>query len=249
MKILVYGAGNIGSLYAAKLKHGGHDVTILARGQRLREIRENGIRLQDSISGEETNTRVEAVQVLAADDAYELVLVILPRQRVNEVLPTLAENRNSPNILFFMNNAAGPSELIESLGTGASSARFSGGRWHSPRESHPLSRPRPARATNDDWRGRWCRIETHQSDRRCLEAGQLPGFDLPEYGCMAEDSCCRNRPDCGRAVHGETRHRPTEGQPQSPRPDDSSNSRRISRSLRARHSNHAVNPQSLPMDS
>ena len=31
MKILVYGAGNIGSLYAAKLKDAGHDVTILAR--------------------------------------------------------------------------------------------------------------------------------------------------------------------------------------------------------------------------
>ncbi len=45
MKILIYGAGNIGSLYAAKLKDAGHDVTILARGARLREIREHGILL------------------------------------------------------------------------------------------------------------------------------------------------------------------------------------------------------------
>ena len=40
MKILVYGAGTIGSLYAAKLKDAGHDVTILARGRRLHEIRD-----------------------------------------------------------------------------------------------------------------------------------------------------------------------------------------------------------------
>ena len=46
MKILVYGAGNLGSLYAAKLKDAGHDVTILARGKRLHSIREHGILLR-----------------------------------------------------------------------------------------------------------------------------------------------------------------------------------------------------------
>ncbi|NOQ84098.1 MAG: hypothetical protein GQ551_08820 [Myxococcales bacterium] len=34
MRILVYGAGNIGSLYAGLLSHAGHDVSILARGER-----------------------------------------------------------------------------------------------------------------------------------------------------------------------------------------------------------------------
>lgn len=116
MKILVYGAGNIGSLYAAKLKDAGYDVTILARGQRLQELRENGIRLLDSVHGISTATRVEVVETLAPDDTYDLVLVVLPRHRICEVLPTLAENRNTPNVLFFANNAAGPAELIESLG-------------------------------------------------------------------------------------------------------------------------------------
>ena len=54
MKILVYGAGNIGSLYAAKLKNAGNDVAILATGKRLSEIRERGILLQDFLSGDET---------------------------------------------------------------------------------------------------------------------------------------------------------------------------------------------------
>ena len=35
MKILVYGAGVIGTLYAARLQDGGNRVTVVARGQRL----------------------------------------------------------------------------------------------------------------------------------------------------------------------------------------------------------------------
>jgi len=39
MKILVYGAGNLGSLYAAKLKEGGHrDSRIKADYEQTREV-------------------------------------------------------------------------------------------------------------------------------------------------------------------------------------------------------------------
>ncbi len=38
MKILIYGAGVIGSLFAAKLFFSGQDVTVLARGKRFEEI-------------------------------------------------------------------------------------------------------------------------------------------------------------------------------------------------------------------
>ncbi len=116
MKILVYGAGNIGSLYAAKLKDAGQDVTMLARGARLHEIREHGILLQDFHSGRRSTTRIESVDRLAPEDAYDLVLVILPRSGVSEILPVLAANRNTPNVMFFGNNAAGPEEMIEALG-------------------------------------------------------------------------------------------------------------------------------------
>ena len=116
MKILVYGAGNIGSLYAAKLNGAEHDVTILARGARLHAIREHGILLQDFRSGQKSTTRIEAVERLAPEVAYDLVLVILPRNSVSEVLPILAANRNSPSVMFFGNNAAGPEEMIDSLG-------------------------------------------------------------------------------------------------------------------------------------
>ncbi|MDH3622883.1 MAG: NAD-binding protein, partial [Myxococcales bacterium] len=42
MRFLVIGAGNIGSLYAAKLAQSGQEVTVLARGARLEQIRRHG---------------------------------------------------------------------------------------------------------------------------------------------------------------------------------------------------------------
>ena len=116
MKILVYGAGNIGSLYAAKLKDAGHDVVILARGKRLRDIRERGILLEDFHTGKQTKTHVETIERLDPEDDYDLVLIVLPRQCVPQVLPILAENHHTPSVMFFGNNAAGADAMIEAIG-------------------------------------------------------------------------------------------------------------------------------------
>ena len=116
MKILVYGVGNIGSLYAAMLKEAGNDVTILARGARLQEIQEHGILLQEFQSGLQTTTRIDVVEELTPEDNHDLVLVSLPRQSVSDVLPVLAANRNTPMVMFFGHNASGPDAMIKLLG-------------------------------------------------------------------------------------------------------------------------------------
>jgi 2-dehydropantoate 2-reductase len=115
-KILVYGAGPLGSLFAARLQQGGNEVSILSRGQRLAELREHGIVLVDVLTEEQTVTRVNVVERLAPDDAYDLVLVIMRKNHALQILPVLAANRHTPNVLFLMNNAAGPGALIEALG-------------------------------------------------------------------------------------------------------------------------------------
>jgi 2-dehydropantoate 2-reductase len=115
-KILVYGAGPLGSLFAARLQQGGNDVSILARGQRLTDLREHGIVLQDVMTKQQKVTRVNVVKELAPDDAYDLVLVIMRKNHALEILPILAANQHTPNVLFLMNNAAGPEEWVEALG-------------------------------------------------------------------------------------------------------------------------------------
>lgn len=115
-KILVYGAGPLGSLFAARLQQGGNDVSILSRGRRLADLRQHGIVLVDVQTKEQTVTRVNVVEELAADDAYDLVLVIMRKNHALQILPVLAANRHTPNVLFLMNSAAGPDALVEALG-------------------------------------------------------------------------------------------------------------------------------------
>lgn len=116
MKILVYGAGVLGSIFAARLHKGGHDVSLLARGQRLADLREHGIVLVDDLTGERQVRGVRLVETLAPDDAYDLVLVIMRKNQVASVLPILAVNRHTPAVAFLGNNGAGADAYVEALG-------------------------------------------------------------------------------------------------------------------------------------
>ncbi|MEA3119113.1 MAG: 2-dehydropantoate 2-reductase [Paraburkholderia sp.] len=62
----VVGAGAIGGLIAASLARAGHEVSVLARGQTLAAVRENGIRTLDG------KGRMSAIAVRASHDAAEL---------------------------------------------------------------------------------------------------------------------------------------------------------------------------------
>jgi ketopantoate reductase len=116
MRILVYGAGVVGSFYAVQLHEAGHEVTLLARGQRLADIREYGVVLEDIDTGQQTATSVRVAEQLAPEDAYDLALVAMRKNQVQSVLPALAANQHTPSVLFLGNNAAGPDELATALG-------------------------------------------------------------------------------------------------------------------------------------
>jgi 2-dehydropantoate 2-reductase len=115
MKILFYGVGPLGSLYAARLQESGQDVSVLARGQRLIDIRKHGIVLEDAATGHRTTTRVNAVEKLDPKDVYDLVVVLMRKNKIAAILPALAKNQNSPNVLFMCNNVSGPDEMTNAL--------------------------------------------------------------------------------------------------------------------------------------
>jgi 2-dehydropantoate 2-reductase len=72
--------------------------------------------LENALTGERTHTRVHVVEELAPHDNYDWVLVVLRKNQVNAVLPALAANAHTPNVVFMMNNAAGPADLVQALG-------------------------------------------------------------------------------------------------------------------------------------
>lgn len=117
-RVLVVGAGVLGSLFAARLHQAGYDVTLLARGRRLAELRERGVVLQEFESGRQECVAVPLTEHLAPEDAYDLVMVLVRKNQLESVLPALVENQSTPNVLFLMNNVEGPGHLVEALGRG-----------------------------------------------------------------------------------------------------------------------------------
>jgi len=116
MKVLILGAGVIGSFNAARLTEAGQDITLLARGRRLADLRQCGVVLEDFRTGQRSTTRVPLIDHLAPEDDYDLAIVVMRSNQVPSVLPVLAQNHRIPSVLFMGNNAAGPQTMIETLG-------------------------------------------------------------------------------------------------------------------------------------
>ena len=114
MDILILGAGVVGSVYAARLKRAGQNVSLLARGQRAVSLRANGIQLEDAATGRRTTTPVTVIEHLAPTDNYDVVIVTVRFDQLQSVLPALAANRRVPTLLFMVNNPAGM-RLFEEL--------------------------------------------------------------------------------------------------------------------------------------
>ncbi|MHC4340694.1 MAG: ketopantoate reductase family protein, partial [Planctomycetota bacterium] len=64
MKVLFFGAGPTGLLYAHLLHAGGRDVTVLARGAKYQLLREKGATLINGYTGEKTVSRIQVVDQL-----------------------------------------------------------------------------------------------------------------------------------------------------------------------------------------
>lgn len=116
MKILIFGAGPLGSLLAVRLFQGGHEVALLARGNRLKDLKKHGVVLRRWPTEETESVRVPIIEIFSPEDEYDLVLVVMRKNSAQKILPLLSRNKEVPTFLFLMNNAAGPSAFIDALG-------------------------------------------------------------------------------------------------------------------------------------
>lgn len=116
LKVLVFGAGVLGSLYAARLQQAGNDVTVVARGQRYEDIKEHGIVLEYFDTKKQTTTLVKAVDSMPADEYFDLCLVPVQKLQLESALEALKVNTRIPAFLFMVNTAEGPQPMIDALG-------------------------------------------------------------------------------------------------------------------------------------
>ncbi|MBF8436880.1 ketopantoate reductase family protein [Halanaerobiaceae bacterium Z-7014] len=116
MKTLIFGAGPLGTLMAARLNEADEDVTLLARGKRLEDLKEYGAIINIEGTEIEEVEKVKVVDSFNSDDYYDLVIIAMRKNHADLIIPDLAKNKNVPTYLFMGNNAAGPEELIAALG-------------------------------------------------------------------------------------------------------------------------------------
>jgi 2-dehydropantoate 2-reductase len=116
MRILVLGAGVIGSVYATRLLESGHEVVVLARGRRLADLQAFGLILEEATSGQRTSLPVKAVGILDLNDRYDLVLVAVRSEQFATSLSVLTSMHDGSPVLFFGNAAGRGAQLVEALG-------------------------------------------------------------------------------------------------------------------------------------
>jgi 2-dehydropantoate 2-reductase len=112
-KLLVIGAGVNGSAVITKLVSAGLDAKVLVRGKRYDEIKAEGIIIEDPFSHERTITKVPVINFLEPEDNYDFIFVIVRKNQIADLLPVLAQNNKSPNIVFMGNNLSGPDEFAK----------------------------------------------------------------------------------------------------------------------------------------
>lgn len=114
-KILIYGAGVIGSTYGGLMAKLGHNVTLLARNKRLAELREKGLLINRINQRNPEKISGEIIDDSQLGDRYDYVFVTLRYDQVKFSLSTLSKI-NSTCFVFMVNNPTGYTEWINALG-------------------------------------------------------------------------------------------------------------------------------------
>ena len=91
MRILIYGAGVIGSLYAALFAEAGYDTSIYARGKRFEALRNNGLLYKKN--QEVIKAEIRILGELPNDDIYDFVLLTVRENQLYEALIELKNNK------------------------------------------------------------------------------------------------------------------------------------------------------------
>ncbi len=101
MRILIYGAGVIGSLYAALLSEAGAEITVYARGKRLQDLQAKGLLYQRN--GRIKSAKVTVISSLDEHDRYDCIFLTV---REDQLLTALAELKDnvSPAIVTMVNS-------------------------------------------------------------------------------------------------------------------------------------------------
>ena len=101
MRILIIGAGVLGSNLAHSIKKG-NDITILARGKTYENLKNNGLIIKHKL-GRKTVDYFNIINKLDENDIYDVIFIVSRFSSLDDIVPII-ENNKSKNIVFVGNN-------------------------------------------------------------------------------------------------------------------------------------------------
>lgn len=101
MRILIYGAGVIGSTYAVYLSRSGCEVTVLARGHRLEELFSKGLQYRNGKAIQKAEVLI--LERVEPEDRYDYIFLTVRAGQVHHALKQLKDNV-SPTIVTMVNS-------------------------------------------------------------------------------------------------------------------------------------------------
>src|SRR5450755_3766513 len=113
MKMLIVGAGVIGTVYGAHLAAAGIEVSVLSHGARTDEVARGGLSARDVLRGERVDAETDVVP--DASGEYDIVLVAVRRDQLAPACAGLSVLAGKPAVVFFGNNPAGQAAITADI--------------------------------------------------------------------------------------------------------------------------------------
>lgn len=101
MRILIYGAGVIGSLYAVLLKEAGYKITFYVRGHRLEALQNQGLLYKKNNIIKKVDIKV--IDHLQDNDIYDFIFLTVRENQLYQALKELKSNK-SKTIITMVNS-------------------------------------------------------------------------------------------------------------------------------------------------
>jgi 2-dehydropantoate 2-reductase len=115
MKIAVIGAGGVGGYFGGRLARANFDVTFLARGEHLREIRQNGLRVK-SVNGDFTVDNAQATDIFGEIGFADIIILAVKAWQVRQISRELGSIIKKDTIVLpLQNGVVSAEELAENI--------------------------------------------------------------------------------------------------------------------------------------
>ncbi|SMF41642.1 ketopantoate reductase [Paenibacillus barengoltzii J12] len=111
-RLLIFGAGVIGSVYALRFAQYGLDVTVLARGKRLELLQQKGLLYNEA--GVVKQLPIKTIEKLENDDIYDFIFVPVRFDQAESALTVLMDNQSKT--IVTLTNTVGYDRWLDIVG-------------------------------------------------------------------------------------------------------------------------------------